>query len=164
MPNGNGSIDVQRLIAEVASRHKLLLKPDDPALALVTMNQLILDASLEAVHEQIRVTVTEFHASILKVEKRAGTMLAQTVKEAAVQMQAGLQSDIHVAGLKAREIVHLLNEAHRRPALIRWSATGPLCAKIDETPSCPAFTVEGGEGILHERASKRFCPIWRGAE
>ena len=126
MSNGSGSINVQRLIAEVAARHKFLLNPDDPALALVTMNQLILDASLDAVHEQIRVTITEFHASIHKAEKRAGTMLAQTVKESAVQMQASLQSDIHVAGLKAREIVHLVNEAHRRPALIRWSAAGLL--------------------------------------
>ena len=41
-------------------------------------------------------------------------------------MQASLQSDIHVAGLKAREIVHQVNEAHRRPALIRWSAAGLL--------------------------------------
>jgi hypothetical protein len=124
MPDGNASIDVQRLIAEVAARHKLLLKPDDPALALVTMNQLILDASLEAVHEQIRVTITEFHASIQKAEKRAGSMLAQSVKESTLQMQQGLRSDIHLAGLKAREIVHLVNEAHRRPALIRWSALG----------------------------------------
>jgi hypothetical protein len=130
MPDGSGSINVQRLIAEVAARHKFLLNPDDPALALVTMNQLILDASLEVVHEQIRVTITEFHASIQKAEKRAGTMLAQTVKESAVQMQAGLQSDIQVAGLKAREIVHLVNEAHRRPALIRWSTTGLLAGAL----------------------------------
>jgi hypothetical protein len=88
------------------------------------MNQLILDASLEAVHEQIRVTITEFHASIQKAEKRAGTMLAQSVKESTLQIQQGLRSDIHIAGLKAREIVHLVNEAHRRPALIRWSALG----------------------------------------
>jgi len=124
MPNGSGSIDVQRLIAEVVARHNLFLKPDDPAIALVTMNQLILDAAIEAVNEQIRVTIAEFQASMQKAEKRAGSMLAQTVKESTVQMQQGLQSDIHVAGLKAREIVHLVNEAHRRPALLRWSALG----------------------------------------
>jgi hypothetical protein len=88
------------------------------------MNQLILDAAIEAVNEQIRVTIAEFQASIHKAEKRAGTMLAQSVKESAVQVRQGLQGDIHVAGLKAREIVHLVNEAHRRPALIRWSALG----------------------------------------
>ena len=124
MPNERDSIDVQRLISEVVARHNFFLKPDDPAIALVTMNQLILAAAIEAVNEQIRVTITEFQASIQKAEKRAGTILAQSVKESTVHVREGLQSDIHVAGLKAREIVHLVNEAHRRPALIRWSALG----------------------------------------
>ena len=124
MPDKDHSIDVQRLIAEVAARHDLLLKPDDPAIALVTMNELVLEASIDIVHEEVRETIAEFHASMQKVEKRAGTMLAQSVKEATVQMREGLQSDIHQAGLKAREFVHLVNEAHRRPALIRWSALG----------------------------------------
>ena len=124
MPKGSDSIDVQRLIAEVAARHNLFLKPNDPAIALVTMNQLVLDAAIETVNQQVRVTIAEFQASIQKVEKRAGSMLAQTVRESTVQMQQGLQNDIHAAGLKAREIVHLVNEAHRRPALIRWAALG----------------------------------------
>jgi len=124
MPNENGSIDIQRLIAEVAARHNVFLKPDDPAIALVTMNRLILDGVMETIHDQIRATIAEFHASMQKAEKRAGSILAQGVKESAVQMQRSLQNDIHIAGLKAREIVHLVSEAHRRPALIRWSAVG----------------------------------------
>jgi len=124
MPDENGSTTTQRLIAEVATRHKVFLKPDDPAIALVTMNRLILDDAMEAVHGRIRVTIAEFQASMQKAERRAGSMLAQEVKESAAQMQRGLQNDIHTAGLKAREIVHLVNEAHRRPALIRWSAVG----------------------------------------
>jgi len=51
-------------------------------------------------------------------------VLAQMVKESAEQMRQGLQNDIQRAGLKACEFVHLVNEAHRRPALIRWSAVG----------------------------------------
>ena len=94
MPNESGSIDIQRLIAEVAARHNLFLKPDDPAIALVTMNQLILDAAIEAVHEQIRVTIAEFQASIQKAEKRAGTMLAQSVKESTAPDAAGLAGAI----------------------------------------------------------------------
>jgi hypothetical protein len=124
MPVEHGSITTQRLIAEVAARHGIFLKPDDPAIALVTMNRLILDDAMETVHGQIRVTIAEFQASMQKAERRAGNMLAQEVKESAAQMQRGLQNDIHTAGLKAREIVHLVNEAHRRPALIRWSGVG----------------------------------------
>src|SRR5437016_11716333 len=116
MPDENGSITTQRLIAEVAARHNVFLKPDDPAIALVTMNRLILDDAMETVHKQIRATIAEFHASMQKAEKRAGSILAQGVKESADQMRQVLQSDIHTAGLKAREIVHLVNEAQRRPA------------------------------------------------
>ena len=130
MPSGSGSIDIQRLIAEVAARHNLFLKASDPAIALVTMNQLVLDAAVDAVNQQVRVTIAEFQASMQKAETRAGSMLAQTVKESAFQMQQGLQSDIHVAGLKAREIVHLVNEAHRRPALIRWAALGLVAGVV----------------------------------
>ena len=45
-------------------------------------------------------------------------------------MRQGLQNDIHIAGLKAREFVHLVNEAHRRPALIRWSAVGLVAGAL----------------------------------
>ena len=41
MPNENDRIDIQRLIGEVAARHRLLLHPDEPAIAMVTMNQLV---------------------------------------------------------------------------------------------------------------------------
>jgi hypothetical protein len=130
MSNENVSFNTQRLIAEVAARHNVILKPDDPAFALITMNQLILDGAVEVVHEKIRATIGEFHASMQQAEKRAGNILARGVKDSAVQMQQGLQNDIRVAGLQAREIVHLVNEAHRRPALIRWSAVGLMAGAL----------------------------------
>jgi hypothetical protein len=130
MPDENDSATTRRLIAEIAARHNVFLKPDDPAIALVTMNRLILDDAMAAVHGQIRVTIAEFQASMQKAERRAGSMLAQEVRESAAQMQRGLQNDIHTAGLKAREIVHLVNEAHRRPALIRWSAVGLVAGAL----------------------------------
>src|SRR5471030_2430355 len=100
MPNERNSIDIQRLIAEVAARHNVFLRPSDPAIALVTMNRLILDDAMETVHGQIRATIAEFHASMQKAERRAGSMLAQEVKESAAQMQWGLQNDIHPAGFE----------------------------------------------------------------
>jgi len=130
MPNGNGPIDIQRLIAEVAARHNVFLRPDDPGIALVTMNRLVLEDAMERIHTQIRATIGEFHASMQRAERRAGGMLAQGVKESGAQMRQGLQNDIHIAGLKAREIVHLVNEAHRRPALIRWSAAGLIAGAL----------------------------------
>lgn len=94
------------------------------------MNQLILEGAMETVHKEIRATIQEFHASMEKAERRAGSMLAQKVRESAEQMRDGLQNDIHMAGLKAREFVHLVNEANRRPALIRWSAVGLIAGVL----------------------------------
>lgn len=124
MPFKIKPIDVQQLITEVATRHDLLLKPGDPWVALVTMNSLLLEHSLETVHDEIRATIGEFDASVQKAEKRAGTMLAQEVKESSQQMRQGLQNDIRVAGVKSLEFVHAVNEANRRPARIRWCAVG----------------------------------------
>lgn len=130
MPKENSSIEVQRLIAEVAARHNVFLKPDDPAIVLVTMNRLILDGAMESVHDGIRETIAGFNASYQKAEKRAGSLLAQEVKEATTQMRQGLQNDIHIAGLKAREYVHLVNEAHRRPTRMRWAAAGVVGSAV----------------------------------
>jgi hypothetical protein len=117
-------IDVQQIIAEVAARHDLFLKPSDPAIALVTMNRFILEKVSRALQEQICATICEFGASMEKAEIRAGDILAQKVKESSAQIRQELQKDIDLAGLKARELVSKVNEAHRRAALIRWSAVG----------------------------------------
>ncbi|HTW64444.1 MAG TPA: hypothetical protein VME17_07510 [Bryobacteraceae bacterium] len=130
MTSDNDGIDVQQIIAEVAARHDLFLKPGDPAIVLVTMNRLILDSTIRALHEQIRATISEFQASIEKAETRAGDVLAQRVKESSSQMRKELEKDIDLAGVKARELVSLVNEAHRRPALIRWSAVGLIAGAL----------------------------------
>jgi hypothetical protein len=114
--------NVKRLISEVAAQNGIRVEPDDPLFAVVTMNRIVLDEATQKLQNHIQARIAEFEASMQKAEKRAGKMLA--VKESAEQMRQGLQGDIHIAGLKAREFVHLVNEAHRRPALIRWSAVG----------------------------------------
>jgi hypothetical protein len=63
-------------------------------------------------------------------------MIAQQVKELALPMR-GLQNDIHIAGLKARESVHPVNEAHARRALLRWSTVG-LAARHPRRRQCVA--------------------------
>jgi len=52
--------DREALIAEVAKRHKILLDPDDPAFALITINEIVLsraiaivEAKLEAMEQRL---------------------------------------------------------------------------------------------------------------
>jgi len=84
----------------------------------------VLEEASQKLQDQIQARISGFDASYQRAERRAGAVLAQMVKESAEQMRQGLQNDIHRAGLKACEFVHLVNEAHRRPTLIRWSAVG----------------------------------------
>ena len=41
--------DREALIAEVAKRHKILLDPDDPAFALITINEIVLSRAIAIV-------------------------------------------------------------------------------------------------------------------
>jgi hypothetical protein len=116
--------DVKRLISEVAAQNGIRVEPDDPLFALVTVNRIVLEEATQKLQDQIQARISNFDASYQRAEKRAGSVLAQMVKESAEQMRRGLQDDIQRAGLRMCEFVHLVNEAHRRPALIRWSAVG----------------------------------------
>jgi hypothetical protein len=116
--------DVKRLISEVAAQNGIRVEPDDPLFALVTINRIVLEEATQRLQDQIQARISGFDASYQRAERRAGAVLAQMVKESAEQMRQGLQNDIHRAGLKACEFVHLVNEAHRRPTLIRWSTVG----------------------------------------
>jgi hypothetical protein len=116
--------DVKRLISEVAAQNGIRVEPDDPLFDLVTINRIVLEEATQELQNRIQARISEFDVSYQRAERRAGSVLGQIVKVSAEQMRQGLQSDIQEAGLKAREFVHLVNEAHRRPALIRWSAVG----------------------------------------
>jgi hypothetical protein len=125
-----GPIDIQHLIAEVAARHNIFLGPNDPVFALATMNKLVLEEAMQLICDRMSARIAEMEASAIKVEKRAGIVLAQQLKESAALIRRELHNDVQSAGLKARELVHQVNEAHRRPTLTRWAVLGVLCGLI----------------------------------
>jgi hypothetical protein len=122
--------DTKRMISEVAAENGIRVEPGDPLFALVTMNRLVLEESAKTYYDYNQKLIAEFHESMKRAEMHAGSMLAQMVKESAEKMREALQGDIHIAGLKAREYVHLVNEAHRRPAMIRWTVAGLAAAAV----------------------------------
>ena len=46
--------DREALIAEVAKRHKILLDPDDPAFALITINEIVLSRAIGIVEARLQ--------------------------------------------------------------------------------------------------------------
>jgi nickel-dependent lactate racemase len=116
------------MISEVAAENGIRVEPGDPLFALVTMNRMVFEEAAQMYYNHNQQLIVEFKESMKSAEMRAGSMLAQMVKESAEKMRKGLQGDIHIAGLKACEYVHEVNEAHRRPALARWVSVGLVAA------------------------------------
>src|SRR5262249_19047875 len=97
-------LDTKRLIGEVASRNGIRVEPDDPAFALVTLNQLVLEETARQLREEIRASLGDFEQAVQKVETRAGQVIAERVREAAAQFASQLQSELSAAALKLTEV------------------------------------------------------------
>lgn len=88
--------DVQQLIGEVARRYKIRVEPDDPAFVLVTLNQLVLEETSRELEERVRESIADFAASVQKVEKRAGKVIAQEINERVAEIRCALESDMQL--------------------------------------------------------------------
>jgi hypothetical protein len=116
--------DRKHLVGEMAVRYGIRMDESDPALAIVSLNQLVLEESVQDLCEQLRERIADFEASAQKLETRAGQVLATQVRESASEIRKQLYSDVNAAGMKCREILHQVQKAHRWPALLRWAAIG----------------------------------------
>jgi hypothetical protein len=102
--------DIDRLIAAVAARHHVLLKPDDAAFALVTLNQLVLEDSIKELAGHIRAATTEFVSAFERVQEHAAAALAKTHREINVELHAEME----------KCIVKLTAAASSEEAAIDW--------------------------------------------
>ena len=126
-------LDTKRLITEMTRRYGVRIDESDPALAIVVLNQLALEAIVEHVGDVMLDRIRAFDASMEKVERRGGNMLARSVKDSCTQLRTELQSDISAAGVKASHLVYLVDRAHRsqkRPVLIMYVALILIAAVI----------------------------------
>ena len=121
-------LDKDRIIAEIAARNGIRIEEKDPIFAVVTATQLGLEEAGRELQNDLRTIISEFEANVQAVERHAGKVLAKEVKQCAGEIRAELRKDIDSAGLKARDLVQRVHEAHRRPAMIMWASIGLLCA------------------------------------
>ena len=95
------STKIDRLIAEVAARHGVLLKRDDAAFALVTLNQLVLEDAIKGLAAEIRVVTAEFESAFERVQRRAGAAVAKDLGQLVVEWQSHLDTAITRLGQPA---------------------------------------------------------------
>jgi Transcriptional activator TraM len=123
-------IDQRELIGHVAAKNGIRLEPDDPAFALVTLNEAVLQDASAALTQDLRQVLNSFTESLAKTQHRAGKALAQDVKTAAAELRRELNSDIEKASLKANELVVKVSAANGRPAIVKWAAVSSAAALL----------------------------------
>jgi hypothetical protein len=58
--NKNGEHDIPAIIGTLAAKYGLFFKPDDPAFALVTMNEMLMERIANQLPEQVSQRLKEF--------------------------------------------------------------------------------------------------------
>ena len=121
-------LDFKRIIAEVAARHGMLVSQDDPAMLLVTMNEVVLQqvfANIEARTEEI---VAGLEAGLRSAQREALGSIEKEARKAAIAVREEIQKDVDAGRLHARELIVELNRAYSRSAVRRWVAVGVIAA------------------------------------
>jgi hypothetical protein len=76
--------DREALIAEVAKRHKILLDPDDPAFALITINEIVLSRAIAIVEAKLE----EMEQRLAQISEKE-TQTAKAIGETIITASAG---------------------------------------------------------------------------
>jgi hypothetical protein len=122
------ALDLKRITAEVAARHGMLVRPDDPAMLLVTMNELVLEQVIGNIEAHMEDMVSGIEAVLRSAQQGAAGGIEKEARKAAIAVREEIQKDIDAGRLPARELIVELNRAYSRSGVRRWVAFGVIAA------------------------------------
>ena len=141
------ALDLKRITAEVAARHGMLVMPDDPAMLLVTMNEMVLQQVIGGIEAHMEDMVAGIEAGLRSAQHEALGNIEKEARKAGIAVREEIQKDIDAGRLHARELIVELNHAYTRSAVRRWVAVGLIAAG--------GFLILGvGLGVLLARVLK----------
>jgi hypothetical protein len=118
------SSEIKRLAAEVSVQHGIRVDPDDPIMAVVTLNRLMLERVIANAANLIGDATQEFNHATERVQIRAGSVIAHEVREAVASIRAEIQKDIESARLNARELINELHQTQSQSRCWQWPVIG----------------------------------------
>ena len=119
-----GSVDAKKLTAQVAARHGLLIREDDPAMALVTMSEIVLEQALENAQVGLRGILSEAEEGQKRSQQETAVWVQEEIGRAGNALRVQLLRDIDAGRLQAKELVVQLAQLYSRSAVRRWVALG----------------------------------------
>src|ERR1035441_1590537 len=108
--------DVKRLAAEISAQHGICVDPDDPMMAVVTLNRLVLEQAVGDIVERLQSATRDFQDAAEKVQLRAGSRLAREVRDCAAAIREEL---VEASSLRPPQVTTETGRSHSRPAA-RW--------------------------------------------
>jgi Transcriptional activator TraM len=117
--------DVKTLIGEVAARHGITLRSDDPAFALVTVNQLVLEQTMLDLIQRTQEMTAEFDRAGDRLQERAGRVLAGELRKAGAEIRLALRQDI-AAAMRSRQSAARLQQVVSRSMVHCWLSLGMI--------------------------------------
>ena len=123
-----GVLDLKRVTAEVAARHGMLVTQDDPAMLLVTMNEVVLQQILGNIEVRLQEIVAGVEDGLRLAQHEVLGNIERDARKAGSAVREEIQKDIDSGRLHARELIVELNRAYSRSAVRRWVAVGIICA------------------------------------
>ena len=127
---GVASVDAKKLTSEVAARHGMLIREDDPAMALVTMSEIVLEEALRKAEVRLAAVLEEAENRQKRLQQEAVSWVQEEVGQVGSTLRAQIQRDIDSARLHARELVVQLSQVYSRTAVRRWVAVGVVSGLI----------------------------------
>ena len=79
-------LEIKQLVGELASQHGIRIDANDPAIAIVLLNRLVLQRSADELASGLRTGLREFEEAVQKVQTRAGQAVATEFNERAATL------------------------------------------------------------------------------
>ena len=103
-------------------QHGIRIDPDDPMMAVVTLNRLVFEQAVAQVLDRVQSAVRDFEAATEKVQVRAGGVLAQEVRECAATLREEIVKVVGRVDSASRKV-------RRRPIRLACSPDGLVCRR-----------------------------------
>jgi hypothetical protein len=88
-------LELKKLAAEVSAEHGIRIDPDDPMMAVMTMNRLVFGQAVERAVKQLQASADEIDRAAACIQVRAGSALAQELKECSASLEKQMRAVIN---------------------------------------------------------------------
>jgi ElaB/YqjD/DUF883 family membrane-anchored ribosome-binding protein len=123
-------LDAHAIAAVVRERHGVNLDPEDPAFILVTINELVLQSTMDQLNDQVKQIIAQAQEEMERMRTHAAGELGRAVRTSAIAVRRELQADVDAAKIEAQQLVAEIHQAYSQVHVRRWIAAGIVAAAV----------------------------------